>query len=227
MTKRTIWAQFAPICLLLCFGTLEAATRDKDRILTVAQKMETAFERVVDYTCEVEQIFYQEEKENQRYRFKFYFKKEKKIRVDFSHPYSGMTILYNVNEKEATVIPLPSLPALKIQLSIDNPLLRTLAGQRINQTDMGYFIHFIFDNLNKVEQKEIILLEDDQRVEFLFWALDYIEGKFLEKYRVSVSKKEWFPIRIERYGSEGKLLEVSDIKDYRINTYLADKLFQP
>jgi outer membrane lipoprotein-sorting protein len=227
MTKRDFGGLLAYVCLFLFFGNLEAATRDEGRILSVAQKMETAFTRVADYTCEVEQIFYQDGTENQRYRFKFYFKKKKKIRVDFSYPHSGLTILSDNSDKEATVIPSRSLSIFKFRLSVDNPLLRTLAGQKINQTDMGYFINFIFNNLEKVGQKGNIFFEDERRIEFVFWALDYIEEKSLEKYRVSVSKKDWLPIRIERYGSEDKLLEVTDIKDYRINTHLEDKLFQP
>ena len=227
MTKRAVWGLLAYVCLFLFFGNLEAATRDEDRILTVAQKMETAFAGVADYTCEVEQIFYQDGTENQRYRFKFYFKREKKIRVDFSYPHSGLTILYKENDKEATVIPSRSLPIVKFRISVDNPLLRTLAGQKINQTDIGYFINFIFNNLDKVSQKGNIFFEDERRIEFVFWALDYIEEKSLEKYRVSVSKTEWLPTRIERYGSEDKLLEVTEIKDYHTNTHLEDKLFQP
>ena len=82
-------------------------------------------------------------------------------------------------------------------------------------------------NLKRVEQKENEFHEDEERVEFLFWAMDYIEGKSLEKYRISISKKHWLPIRIERYSLEDKLLEVSDIKSYVLNVHLGDKLFLP
>jgi outer membrane lipoprotein-sorting protein len=189
--------------------------------------MEAAFKSVEDYTCKVEQTFYQNGVEDQRYRFKFYFKKEKKIRVDFAHPYSGLTIIYHGDDKDATVIPFRSLPALTFRLSVHNPLMKTMTGQRINQTDMGYFIEFIFKNLKKVDQKENALYEDGQLVEFLFWALDYIEEKSLEKYRIFISKKYWLPIRIERYTLEDKLLEVNLIKDYYLNTHLEDKFFLP
>ena len=63
--------------------SVEAAAGDKDRILAVAKNMEAVFEELKDYTCEVEQVFYQNGAENQRYVFKFFFKKEKTIRVDF------------------------------------------------------------------------------------------------------------------------------------------------
>jgi outer membrane lipoprotein-sorting protein len=189
--------------------------------------MESTFKTVEDYTCEVEQIFYQDGEENQRYRFKFYFKRGKKFRVDFSHPYSSLTIFYREGDKEATVIPLRFMPGLKFRFSIDNRIIRTPAGQSINQTDMEYFINFLLKNLEKVQQKMDEFNEDQDQIKFLFWAMDYIHGKDLEKYRVFISKRNWLPIRIERYQTEGKLLEVSLIQNYMINTHLQDKLFIP
>ena len=61
----------------------------ENRVLAVVEAMDAAFKQVKDYTCDVEQIFYKGGSEDQRFRFKFYFKKEKKIRVDFSSPYPG------------------------------------------------------------------------------------------------------------------------------------------
>ena len=216
-------------CLFLHAENLEAAAGDEDRILAVAKNMEAAFEKLKDYTCEVEQVFYQNGEENQRYVFKFCFKKEKKIRVDFSQPHSGLTIFYNDNDgtKEATIRPFRSLSPLKFRLSIDNPLLKTLAGQRINQTDMGYFIKFILKNLGSVEQKENEFREEGEGVEFVFWALDYIEEKSPEKYRIFISKKHWLPFRIERFNLEDKRLEVTDIRNYVLDAHLQDKFFLP
>jgi outer membrane lipoprotein-sorting protein len=100
MMQRAIPLLFSLVCLLLSFGSPEAVARNEDRILAVTQNMEAAFKRVEDYKCDVEQIFYQDG-ENQRYLFKFYFKREKRIRVDFSHPYSGLTIIHIDDDKDA------------------------------------------------------------------------------------------------------------------------------
>lgn len=189
--------------------------------------MESAFKAMEDYTCEVEQVFFQDGVEDQHYRFKFYFKKEKKIRVDFSHPYSALTIFYIGGEKEATVLPFRFMPALKFRFSIDNPMIKTQAGQRIDQTDMGHFIDFMSKNFKKVSQGEDEFYEDEEWVKFLFWAKDYIEEKSPEKYRISISKRHWLPIRIERYSLEGKPLETTDIQNYSINSALEEKLFVP
>jgi len=224
--RKAVLTLLSLASLLLHFEMLEATAGNEDRILAVAENMEAAFKELEDYTCDVEQIFYQDGVENQRYLFKFYFKKEKKIRVDFSRPHSGLTIFYHDEDSEVTVMPLRSL-GLKFRLSVDNPLMKTLAGQRINQTDMGYFIKFMFKNLTSVKQKENDFQEDNERVEFLFWAMDYIKEKFPEKYRISISKKYWLPIRIERYNLEDSRLEVTHIKNYALNADLQDKVFIP
>ena len=200
---------------------------EENRILAAVQKMESAFKTVEDYTCEVEQVFYQGGEESQRYRFKFYFKRGKKIRVDFSHPYSSLTIFYREGEKEATVLPFRFLPSLKFRFNIHNSILHTPAGQWIDQTDMEYFIKFLFKNLEKVKQKMDEFYEDKDQISFWVWGLDYIEWKDLEKYHIFVSKQNWFPVRIERFHSEGKPLEVSMIQNYAINTHLKDELFVP
>jgi outer membrane lipoprotein-sorting protein len=198
---------------------------EENRVLAVVHKMTSAFKIVEDYTCEVEQIFYQNGEENQRYRFKFHFKRGKKIRVDFSYPYSSLTIFYRGGEGEATVMPFRSLPALKFRVSIDNPIILTPAGQRIDQTDMEYFVSFLMKNLEEVKQKMDEFSEDQNQIKFWFWAMDYINEKDLEKYRIYISKRNWLPVRIERYHLEGKPLEVSIIQNYTINTGLQDELF--
>ncbi len=226
---RLIWIGIASASfffgVIVFFSPSEGA--EENRVLAIVQKMESAFKTVEDYTCEVEQIFYQDGEEDQRYRFKFYFKRGKNIRVDFSQPYSSLTIFYREGDKRAIVLPLRFLPAMRFQFSIDNPNLLTPAGQRINQTDMEYFINFLSNNLKKVKQGTDEFYEDKDQVRFWLWGLDYIEGKNLEKYRIFISKQNWLPIRIERYHLKGKPLEVSIIQNYAINTGLNDKLFVP
>jgi len=217
-----------PLVLLVGAGSSLSSDRPaENRVLTVVQKMDSSFKTVEDYTCEVEQIFYQDGVEDQRHRFKFYFKRAKRIRVDFSHPYPSLTIFYQDDDSKATVIPFRFLPSLKFQFSIDNPLLKTLAGQRINQTDMGYFIEFLAKNLGKIKQGRDEFHEDGEQIKFLFWAMDYIHEKNPEKYQIYISKRNWLPIRIERFNLEDKPLEATFIKNYTINTHLEDKLFIP
>lgn len=197
----------------------------ENEILAVVQRMISVFENVEDFTCETEVTYYKEGVEDKRWRVKFFFKKEKKFRVDFSSPYKGVSIFYRGGDEKLIVRPFRFFPALSFSLSIDDAIARTPSGQRIDQTDVGYFIRFVFNNLRSIEQRENEFQDDGERIQFLFWALDYIEGKSLEKYRVFVSKKNWFPLRVERYDHEGKLVELIVFKNHTINSHLEDTLF--
>lgn len=218
---------FVLVQLLIAHTGCSPAWAERNRILPVVQKMESSFDSVEDYSCEVEQVFYQDGKEDQRYQFRFYYKRNKRIRVDFISPYSGMSIYYQGGSREATIKPFRGLPSLKFRFSIHNPLIKTAAGQTIDQTDMGYFINFLMKNLKKVKQGEDEFYEDSVEVKFLLWAMDYIEDKKLEQYRINISKKDWLPVRIERFHSGGEPLEMTVIKDYVINGYLDGKFFTP
>jgi outer membrane lipoprotein-sorting protein len=227
MFTRLLISLIAPLLVFPILSGPPARGSEGSRVLAVVQKMESAFAALEDYACEVEQIFYREGAEDQRLRSKLYFKKNKKLRVDFSHPYSSLSIFYHDKEKEATVLPFRSLPSLRFRLSIDNPMIKTLAGQRVDQTDVGYFIEFLSKNLKEVEQGENEFYEDTEQVRFILRALDYIGGESLEKYRIFISKKFWLPTRIERYSAEDKLIEMSVISNYAVNAHLQDKFFAP
>ena len=222
-----VYSLLASLLFIMACPLSASQASEENRILNVVKKMEAAFQEVEDYTCEVEQVFYQGGVEDQRYRFKYYFKRKKRIRVDFSYPYPTLSLFYNGGDNEVTALPIRSISFFKFHLSIDNPKIRTVAGQKINQTDMGYFIDFLSENLNKVTQGGEDFEEDGAQVKFWFQALDYIMGKNIERYRISISKEIWLPVRIERYTLEKELLELTLIKNYTINTHLEDKLFHP
>ena len=217
------------VYLVVTFTSPASASQPSEEtgIPGLVQKMEAAYKEVQDYTCEVEQVFYQEGVEHQRYRFKYYLKKQGKIRVDFYYPYPTLSFFYTGGGKEVTAVPLRSLGLIKFHLSVDNPKIRTLAGQKIDQTDMGYFIHFLIQNLNRVPQKQDEFEEDKASVRFWLQALDYVQGKDIERYRITLSKGNWLPTRIERYTMEMKPLELTLIKNYTINTHLEDRVFIP
>jgi len=198
----------------------------EDLILGIVGKMDAAFKEVRDYTCQVEQVFYEGGAESQTYRFKYYFKREKRIRVDFYQPYATLSLFYDGGQ-EVVVVPFRAMGLLKFHRSVDNPRIQTMAGQKMNQTDMGYFINFLSENLRKIPQKEEEFEEDGNRVKFSFRALDYINAKTVERYLIFISKENWLPLRIERYSLEMKPMELTIIRDYTINTDLKDNLFVP
>ena len=99
---------FFTLIIVLLPMSIAAKTRDrsiKNRVLAVAHRMASAFERVEDYACDVETIFHQGGEHGIRYghfRFKLDFKRNKKIRVDFAEPFPGTIVIYNFSQR-----PLP------------------------------------------------------------------------------------------------------------------------
>jgi len=83
----------------------------------------------------------------------------------------------------------------------------------LDQTGMGYFIDFVVQNLNRVEQSGNEFDEGSRQTRFLLWAMDYIHGRSLEKYLISISNKYRLPVRIERYSLADVLIEVSVMKN--------------
>jgi outer membrane lipoprotein-sorting protein len=116
---------------------------------------------------------------------------------------------------------------MKFRFSIHDSILKTPAGQRIDQTDMGYFIRFLLRNLESTKQGDADYREDEKEATFSLWAMDYISGKNLERYRLWISKLFWLPTRVERYDHEGNPLEKTVIRNYKLNTPLDEKLFHP
>jgi len=198
-----------------------------NQVLEVAERMRASFQGIEDYSSEVEQIYFKGGVEDERHRFKYFFKKPDKIRVDFISPHSGLNVFYRRGEKKATLQPFPSAPSLKFRISIDNSIIKTPTGQGIHQTDMIFFIDFLFRNLAQVRQKDSQFQEERDQVNFLFWGQDYVKGDVPERYRIFISAPNWFPIRIERYSSEGNPVEFSLIQNYVFNSHLDDRFFVP
>ena len=221
---------FSVVALLIFWSaesTLSAEFSHGDRILATAQKIISVIESVEDFICEAEVIYYRDGEEDKRYRITFYYKQMGKIRVKFSWPYPGVTVFYKAGNDKLTVKPFKFLPVVKFRFSINNPMVRTPSGQRIYQTDVQYFINFLFRNVKSIQEKENSFYEGEKQIKFMFHALYYIEDKRPEKYRVFVSKKNWFPTRIERYNLEGTPIEIMIFKNHIINPHLDDTFFRP
>ena len=221
-------AKWLHIVLLIAAAASSSSEEvaDKDKIKAVAQKMISAMEEVTDFISETEVVYYKKGKEDKRYKITFFFKKEGKFRIHFSHPFPGLRVFYRGGEQKLTVKPFRFLP-LKLRFSIDNSLVKTPSGQRIDQTDVNYFIQFLFKNLRWIEEEENEYLEEDDRIEFSFSAMDYVEGKMRERYRVYVSKQNWLPLGMDRYDLEGTPIETISFKKYTINAQLEDSFFNP
>lgn len=209
------------------FLTEARAEVSSNPVLSLARQMRSTFQAVDNYSCEVENIYFSGGLEDKRYHLHFHFKRGDFFRMDFVHPFEGMTLFYRGGDRDFTVRPIRAVTAITFRISVTNPLFTSPSGQRLDQTSIEYFLDFLFRNLRAVKQGNPEWKENEEQIVFWFWGMDYIEGRSPEKYRITISKKFWLPLRFERYDLKGMPQEFTVFTAYRINEPLGEEFFNP
>ena len=187
-------------------------------IVALAEKMISIVEEVEGFQCKTEIQYYRKGKEYRRYRFTFYTNKSGEVRLGFSRPYPGVSAFYRKGDGKITVQPFRFLPFITFRLSLTNPRVISPSGQRIDQGTMEYLIQFFYENCELIRQRESQYSDQGDEIDCAYWARDYTgEGEELNRYRLVVSKKNWFPTRIERFDPEGIPIEVITFDEYEIH----------
>jgi outer membrane lipoprotein-sorting protein len=198
---------------------------DRERILEVANRIEEAYGKLQSYACDIEGIYFNSGREFERYVFRFSFRKPDRFRIEFSRPYSGVTIFYTEGEKEFTSRPLAAFPSVQFRFSVNNPLFKSPSGQAVHQLHLRYFLGFLRDNARTLPQENAELRYDGEILSFWLNAKDYVEGKLPERYRIYIDSRFWLPARFERFDLAGAPLEFTIFSNYRINPALEGAFF--
>jgi outer membrane lipoprotein-sorting protein len=198
---------------------------DRERILEVGNRIEEAYGKLQSYACDIEGIYFKSGREFERYVLRFSFRKPDRFRIEFSRPYSGVTIFYTEGEKDLTSRPLAAFPSVQFRFSVNNPLFKSPSGQAVNQMHLRYFLGFLRDNARALPQENAELKYDGEILSFWLNAKDYVEGKLPERYRIYIDSKLWLPARLERFDLAGTPLEFTIFSNCRINPALDGAFF--
>jgi outer membrane lipoprotein-sorting protein len=209
-------------CFLYLGGLAQGSSPENSsghHIVALAERMISIVEKVEGFQCKTEIKYYREGKEYKRYRFAFYTNKRGEVRLRFSRPYPGVSAFYRKGDDTITVQPFRFLPIVKFSLSLTNPRVISPSGQRIDQGTMEYLIQFFYENCELIQQRESKYSDKGDAIDCTYWAKDYTgrEGEKLNRYRLVVSKENWFPTRIERFDQEGSPIEVITFDEYEIH----------
>jgi outer membrane lipoprotein-sorting protein len=194
-----------------------AADASGSRIVAAVQKMIGALETVEKFRCETEILYFRNGKADKRFMFTLNVETKGSVSLKFSRPYPGVKVVYRQGDNKLTIKPFQFLPIVTFRLSIENPLVKSPSGQRIDQCTLKYLIKFLHDNGELIKKRASEHCEGEDRIEFMFWAKNYTNEKELNRYRVVVLKENWFPIRVERYNQHNLPIEVISFKKYTIN----------
>ena len=198
---------------------------DRERILEVASRIEAAYGKLQSYACDIEGIYFKSGREFERYVFRFHFRKPDRFRIEFRHPYSGVTIFYTEGEKEFTSRPLAAFPSVQFRFSVNNPFFKSPSGQAVNQMHLRHFLGFLRANARNLPQENAELKNNREILSFWLNAKDYVEGKLPERYRIYIDSRLWLPARFERFDLAGTPLELTIFSNCRINPALDGAFF--
>ena len=185
-------------------------------IVAAVQKMAATFETVERFSCETEIRYYRDGKPDKRFVFTLHAETPGSVSLTFSRPYPGVKVVYHQGDDKLTIKPFKFLPIVTFRLSIDNPLVTSPSGQRIDHCTLEYLITFLHENGELITKRASEYREGEERIEFICWAKDYTNEKELNRYRVVVLKENWFPLRVERYNQHNLPIEIISFKNYTI-----------
>jgi outer membrane lipoprotein-sorting protein len=221
------------LCIAVALLTLHPpdcraqGSTDRERILEVAGRIESAYVQLESYACDIEGIYFESGRESERYVFRFFFLKPDRFRIEFRKPYAGVTIFYTEGEREFTSRPLAAFPSVQFRFSVDNPLFKSPSGQGVNQMHILYFLGFLRNNARALPQENAEFIHDGEILSFWLNARDYVKGHLPERYRMHINTRVWLPDRFERFDQAGTPLEFTIFTNYRINPALDRAFFDP
>ena len=194
-----------------------SADASGSHIVAAVQKMAATFETVESFSCETEIRYYRDGKQDKRFVFTLHAETPGSVSLTFSRPYPGVKVVYHQGDDKLTIKPFKFLPIISFSLSIDNPLVKSPSGQRIDHCTIEYLITFLRENGELISKRASEYREGKERLEFICWAKDYTNEKELNRYRVVVLKENWFPSRVERYNQHNLPIEIISFKNYTID----------
>jgi outer membrane lipoprotein-sorting protein len=218
---------FASLALLAaCVMTFSAVVHGGDDVETVLKKMEAAYEEVKDYQADVEVKIYKKDGTFKTERSLYTFKKPKSIRLDFVSSHPRMILVYP-DRNGKVLMRLPGLlPIFTFHLMLDDPLLETPSGQRIDQTDLGLLTKNIRHSLTDQRRGPVSISEDKDTLQIQVLANDHFREGVETAYRFLISKEKWLPAEVGRSTpmgvQEGRII----FRNLRININVPDSLFQ-
>jgi len=198
----------------------------QDNVECVLKKMEAAYDGVKDYRTEVETVFFKKDGSFKTTKSLYTFKKPTWIRLDFVSPHPGMTMVYPDRNGRVLVRPGGLFSMLTFHLGLDDPLLESPSGQRMNQTDLGLLIENIRHSVTDQRRGAVSLSEDKDTIRIQVLADDHFRERVETRYEFLISKELWLPVEVGQSTANGVREGRIIFRNLRTNINVPDDRFQ-
>jgi outer membrane lipoprotein-sorting protein len=217
----------APTSLAVPSGVETAPpSASRDDVETLLKRMEAAYDEVKDYQTDVEILLFKEDGSFKTEKSLYTFKKPKWIRLDFVSPHPGMVLVYPDPDGKVLMRPQGALSILTSHLALNDPLLGTPSGQRLDQTDLGVLIKNIRHSVTDQRRGPVSLSENKEAIRIQVLADDHFREGVESRYQFLISKGLWLPVEVGEATTQGVQEGRIIFRNLRTNINVPDELFQ-
>ncbi len=151
------------------------------------------------------------------------------IRMDFVEPHRGAVLIYDPGAQRVRLSPFGAEHLPTLNLSPDNPLIRSPRGHSVDRSDVGALLA----NLAELRARGTLAAPVAAEVGGRPATLIEIEGDAgvsvggVHRYRVWLAEDSLFPLKVQSYDARGAPIESVDMSDAELDVAFHEQFFVP
>ncbi|GAB3393955.1 LolA family protein [Azotobacter armeniacus] len=167
--------------------------------------------------------------DGERHVLRYFYRKPGWVRMEFIQPYEGLVLIYNPGTHRVRGWPFGLNRLPRFNVAPDNPLIRGPRGHRVDRSDVGTLLAQLRALSTRGSLTVLGNAQIGARPVAGFEIRDGAGGNpsGAQYYRVWLAQDSLFPLRVERFGTGGRLLESVDMADVEIDAPFPERFFTP
>lgn len=167
--------------------------------------------------------------DGERHVLRYFYRKPGWVRMEFVQPYAGLVLIYDPDARRVRVWPFGPDRLPRLSFAPDNPLVRGPRGHRVDRSDVGTLLA----HLRAVVARGSLTALGNTEIAARPVSGFEIRGEAhanrpeVQRYRVWLARDSLFPLRVERLGADGRLIERVDMADVEIDAAFPERFFTP
>lgn len=159
---------------------------------------------------------------------RYYYRKPGFVRMEFEKPFGGAVLVYDPLAKTARLWPF-GLDSISFNLSPDNRLIRSRAGQRVDRSDVGALLL----NVQSLQQNGDTEPDGAEELDGGSAHRLTVTGRGghavgrVHRYRLWLDRETLFPQKVASFDEAGELIETVTMDAPKFNGAYPDGFFKP
>ena len=169
---------------------------------------------------------------------RYYYKQPGFVRMEFIRPHDGALLIYNPDTRRVRVWPFGVKHFPELSLSPGNPLIRSLSGTRVDQSDVGV----LFENIRILREGGSTEILGDTKnsspgtresmdgrtvLHLIVTGAGGIAVAHVHRSELWLDTESQFPVKVISRDLRDVIIESVMMEELEINATLPETLFNP